>query len=92
MLKGWKEETSEAQKKTKDLLEKADKKLAEARKAKRSVGEAPGLLEQGRKAYEFVAKAKGVHNAELAAEILEQVQKEVQKAEKILTFPAEGGR
>jgi hypothetical protein len=93
MLKGWKEETLEAQKKTKDLLEKANKKLVDALKAKRSVGEAAGLLEQGKKAYEFVAQAKGVHNAELAGSILEQVQKDVQKAEELLASPgAKGGK
>jgi formate-dependent nitrite reductase cytochrome c552 subunit len=93
MLKGWKEETLEAQKKTKDLLERANKKLMDALKAKRSVGEAAGLLEQGKKAYEFVAQAKGVHNAELAGSILEQVQKDVQKAEELLTSPgAKGGK
>jgi hypothetical protein len=91
MLKGWKEETLEAQKKTKDLLEKANRKLVDALKAKRSVGEAAGLLEQGKKSYEFVAKAKGVHNAELAGSILEQVQKDVQKAEDLLTSPAAKG-
>lgn len=87
MLKGWKEETWEAQKKTQDLLEKANKKLVDALKAKRSVGEAAGLLDQGKKAYEFVAKAKGVHNAELAGMILEQAQKDAQKAEELLTSP-----
>jgi hypothetical protein len=85
MLKGWKEETQEAQKKTKDLLDLANKKLADARKAKRSVGEEAGLLDRGKKAYEFVVKARGVHNAELAGQILEQAQKDIQKAEELLT-------
>ncbi len=90
LLKGWKEETLEAQKKTKDLLEKTSKKLRDALKAKRSVGQAASLLEQGKKAYEFVAKAKGVHNAELAGIILEQAQRDVQKAEELLVSP--GGK
>lgn len=89
LLKGWKEETLEAQKKTKDLLEKTSKKLRDALKAKRSVGQAASLLEQGKKAYEFVAKAKGVHNAELAGIILEQAQLDVQKAEELLVSPGE---
>ncbi len=90
LLKGWKEETLEAEKKTKDQIEKTHKKLMDALKAKRSVGEASGLLDQGKKAYEFVAKAKGVHNAELAGLILEQAQKDVQKAEELLS--SQGGK
>ncbi len=90
LLTGWKEETLEAEKKTKDQIEKTHKKLMDALKAKRSVGEASGLLDQGKKAYEFVAKAKGVHNAELAGLILEQAQKDVQKAEELLS--SQGGK
>jgi hypothetical protein len=84
LLKGWKEETLESQKKTKDLLEKSSKKLMDALKAKQNVGQATGFIDQGKKAYEFVAKAKGVHNAELAGMILEQAQKDAQKADELL--------
>jgi hypothetical protein len=87
ILKGWKQETLEAQKKTRDLLESAGRKLNDARKAKRDVSQAAGLLEQAKKAYEFVVKANGVHNANLAGDILEQVRKDVQNAEELLASP-----
>lgn len=78
MLKGLRAETLEAQKKTKDLLDKASEKLVTARKANREIGQATKFLEQGKKAYEFVAKAKSVHNFDLARLILEQA-KEIPK-------------
>jgi cytochrome c553 len=87
ILKGWKQETLEAQKKTRDLLESAGRKLSDARKAKREVAEAAGLLDQGKKAYEFVVRANGVHNADLAGAILEKVRKDAQKAEELLASP-----
>ncbi|PIV01166.1 MAG: hypothetical protein COS57_14795, partial [Syntrophobacterales bacterium CG03_land_8_20_14_0_80_58_14] len=67
--------------------EKAARKLNDARKAKREVAEAAGLLDQGKKAYEFVVSANGVHNADLAGEILEQAQKDARKAEELLAAP-----
>jgi multidrug efflux pump subunit AcrB len=87
ILKGWKQETLESQKKTRDLLESAGRKLNEARKAKREVAQAAGLLDQGKKAYEFVVRANGVHNADLARAILEQVQRDARKAEELLASP-----
>lgn len=85
MLKGWKEEILEAQKKTKDLLGRVDKKLMDARRGKREIGQADRLLEQGKKAYNFVLQAKGVHNPDLAGVLLEKAQKDAQKADEILT-------
>lgn len=91
ILKGWKQDTLESEKKTRDLLEKAGRKLNDARKAKRDIKEAAGLLDQAKKAYEFVVRANGVHNAvhnaDLAGEILEQGRKDVQKAEELLAAP-----
>jgi len=92
LLRGWKEETLEAQKKTNEILEKTSKKLIDALKAKRSVGQAAGLLERGKKAYEFVSSAKSAHNPELAAAILEEAQRDAQKAERLLASPGEGGK
>ncbi|MFZ4441502.1 MAG: hypothetical protein ACOYOS_24080, partial [Syntrophales bacterium] len=90
ILKGWKQETLEAQKKTRELLESVGRKLNDARKAKRDVKQAESILDQGKKAYEFVAKANGVHNADLAGAILEQVRTDLKKAEELLESP--GGK
>jgi hypothetical protein len=91
MLKAWREETLEALKKTRDSLDKVDKKLTEARKEKREVREAALELERAEKAYDFILKAKGVHNVGLAGAILEQAQKDAQKAEERLAFPRKNG-
>ena len=91
MLKGWREETLEALKKTRDSLDQADKKLTEARKENREVREAALKLERAEKAYDFILKAKGVHNVGLAGAILEQAQKDVQKAEELLAFRRKNG-
>jgi nitrate/TMAO reductase-like tetraheme cytochrome c subunit len=87
ILKGWKQETLESQKKTRNLLDSAAKKLNDARKEKREVTQAAELLDQGQKAYEFVVRANGVHNTDLALAILEQVRKDAQKAEELLAAP-----
>jgi hypothetical protein len=87
ILKGWKQETLESQKKTRDLLESAGRKLNDALQAKREVGEAARLLDQGKKAYEFVVRANGVHNTDLALAILEQVRRDAQKAGDLLASP-----
>jgi hypothetical protein len=84
LLKGLRAETLEAQKKTRDLLVRVDKKLTDAKKAKRKVGEAGELFARGKKAYEFIAQAKGIHNLDLAGVILEQAQKDAKKAEELL--------
>ena len=84
LIKGLRAETLDAQNKTRDLLARVDKKLIEAKKAKRKIGEAEGLLKRGKKAYEFVVQAKGIHNVDLAGLILEQAQKDAQKAEELL--------
>jgi hypothetical protein len=87
LLKGLREEVREAQKKTKDLLDQTSRKLTAARKLNRDIGQAGILFERGRKAYEFVAKAKGAHNVDLAGMILEQAQRDARKAEELLTSP-----
>jgi hypothetical protein len=84
LLKGLREETLEAQNRTKNLLDRVDKKLIEAKKTQRKIGEAGGLLARGKKAYEFVVQAKGIHNIDLAGGILQQAQKDAQKAEELL--------
>jgi formate-dependent nitrite reductase cytochrome c552 subunit len=84
LVKGLKAETLEIQKKAKDLLDRVDKKLIDAKKAKQKIGEAEGLLARGKKAYEFVILAKGIHNIDLAGVILEQAQKDAKKAEELL--------
>jgi len=89
LLKGLREEVREAQKKTKDLLDQTSRKLTAAGKLNRDIGQAGILFEQGRKAYEFVAKAKGAHNVDLAGMILEQAQRDARKAEELLTSPGE---
>jgi hypothetical protein len=91
MLKAWRQETLDALKKTRDSLDKVDKKLTEARKEKREVREAALELEQAEKAYDFILKAKGVHNVGLAGAILEQAQKDAQKAQERLAFPQKNG-
>jgi hypothetical protein len=87
ILNKWKQEIMTSQKKTHDLLENAGQKLNEARKEKREVGEAAELLAQGRKTYEFVVRANGVHNPDLALALLNQVRKDAQKVEDLLAFP-----
>ena len=87
ILHGWKQKIMASQKKTLDLLENVERKLNDARKAKREVGQAAAILDQGEKAYEFVVRANGVHNTDLAGAILNQVQRDAQKAEEILNLP-----
>jgi len=89
LVKGWKEETLEAQKKAKDLMDRASKKLTEAKRENREIGQAAHLLARGKRAYEFIARAKGVHNVDLAGRILEEAQGDVQKAEEILDSAGE---
>jgi hypothetical protein len=59
-------------------------KLNDARKEKQDISQAAKLLDQGQKAYEFVVRANGVHNTDLALAILNQVQRDAQKAEEML--------
>ncbi len=92
MLRGWREETLEALKKTQSSLDQASKKLTAARKEKTEVREAEMELERAKKAYDFILKAKGVHNADLAGAILRQAQEQAQKAEEILAGPRKSGR
>ncbi|MDH4264891.1 MAG: hypothetical protein OEW45_04565, partial [Deltaproteobacteria bacterium] len=92
LLKGLKEEMREAQKKTRDILDRISKKMIDARKGDREIDQAALLLEKGKKAYEFVAKAKGIHNVELAGVILEQVQKDARKAEELLASQNQTGK
>jgi hypothetical protein len=87
MVRGWKEETLEALKKTRSSLGEASKKLTAAKKDKAEAREAAGEFERAKKAYEFIAQAKGVHNPELAGLILEQAQKGAQKVEESLARP-----
>ena len=84
ILQGWKREIMASQKKTRDHLERARRKLNDARKDKQDISQAAKLLDQGQKAYEFVVKANGVHNTDLALAILNQVQRDAQKAEEML--------
>ena len=81
----------EALKKTRDSLNRVDKKLMEARKKDRDVREAAREMERAEKAYDFILKAKGVHNVDLAGAILEQAQKDGQKAEERLAFSRKNG-
>jgi hypothetical protein len=61
-------------------------------KEKAEVREAALELERAKKAYDFIVKAKGVHNADLAGAILRQAQEQAQKAEEILAGPRKSGR
>ena len=92
LLKAWKADTLEAQKKTRDILDRISKKMIGARKGDREIDQAALLLERGKKAYEFVAKAKGIHNVELAGVILEQVQKDARNAEELLASQNQTGK
>jgi len=92
LLKGWKKEILEALKKTRDSLDEANKKLTQARKEKREVAEAILDLDRAEKAYAFLLKAKGVHNADLALAILGQAQKDAQKAGELFAPPREKRR
>jgi hypothetical protein len=80
MLQGWREETQEALKKTKSALDKANKMLAGLKKDKKEGREAALNLERAKRAYDFVSQAGGIHNPDLAGAILEQAQKDIQKA------------
>ncbi|MGB9700546.1 MAG: multiheme c-type cytochrome [Thermodesulfobacteriota bacterium] len=72
-------EIQEGQKKIADLLPKVEKKLKFARRTDPQIKETIKLFEQAQKAYEFVLKAKGIHHPELAQEILEKAQKDLQQ-------------
>lgn len=91
LAKGLRDEILEAQKKTKGLIDQTSQVLLQAKRAKRETGQAPRLLEQSRKSYDFVVKARGIHNLDLANQILEQSQKDVQRAEEILRVPRSTG-
>jgi len=80
----WKEETSAAAKKTREHLLSAEEKLKKARKEQREVREAARHLAQAQQAYKFIVAAKGIHNPELAASILEIAQTKAQKVEDLL--------
>lgn len=91
MLQGWREETLEALKKTKSALDKANKMLAGAKRDKKEVREAALTLERAKKAYDFVNQARGVHNPDLAGAILEQAEKDIQKATELYGPPEKRG-
>jgi hypothetical protein len=87
ILDKWKQKIMASQKKTYDLLENIGRKLDDSRKVKRDVDEAAKLLDQARNTYEFVVKANGVHNPDLAIMILNQVQKDAQNVDNLLSNP-----
>jgi len=79
LLKVLRGEIQESQKKIADLIPKVEKRLNFAPRSDPQFKEMTKLFEQTKKAYEFVLKAKGIHNAELAQEILEKIQKDLQE-------------
>ena len=87
LLKGLRAEILENQKKTKDLLDRAGKKLKDARKKNREIVQPAALLERAKKAYDFVTKGKAAHNFDLASLLLEQGQKDAQRAMELLPSP-----
>jgi nitrate/TMAO reductase-like tetraheme cytochrome c subunit len=91
MLQGWREETLEALKKTRSALEKANKMRAGAKGEKKEIRETALSLERAQKAYDFVAQAKGVHNPDLSGAILEQAQRDIQKAMERYAPPDKAG-
>jgi hypothetical protein len=91
MLQGWREETLEALKKTKSALDKANKMLAGSKRDKKEVREVALNLERAKKAYDFVNQARGVHNPDLAGAILEQAEKDIQKATELYGPPEKRG-
>ncbi len=71
LAKGLGDEILEAQKKAKGLIDQTRQVLLQAKRTKRESGQAPRLLEQSRKSYDFVVKARGIQNPDLANQILE---------------------
>jgi len=87
LLKGLRADILEIQKKTKDLLDQADKKLRNARKQNREIVQPAALLERAKKTYDFVTLGKAAHNFDLASLLLEQGQKDARKAMELLPPP-----
>lgn len=89
LLKALKEEISELQKNTSTALRRVEEKLKGAAQSPPQVREVNKIYQEAKKAYEFVREAKGIHNIHLANAILEQVQKDLQRAEELMVSSAQ---
>jgi len=79
LLAMWQGQVGAAQKAARAALERAESALAAGKKGRREVTAAGELLARARKDFDFVVKAKGLHNPDLAEAILTEVQKETER-------------
>lgn len=79
MVLMWRAQVGDAQKGARAALERADAALATAKRARRDVAAATDLLARARKDFEFVAKARGLHNPDFAEAILTEGKKTAER-------------
>jgi hypothetical protein len=84
MLAMWQGQVGEAEKAARAALAKGEAALAAARKGRRDVPAAGDLLARARKDYEVVAKARGLHNPDLAEAIFTESRKAAERAVELL--------
>jgi hypothetical protein len=76
----WQGQVGDAQKAARSALAAGEAALAAAKKAQREVATASDLLGKARKDHDFVLKAKGLHNPDLAEAILTESKKAAERA------------
>ncbi|HWU36248.1 MAG TPA: hypothetical protein VN203_01305, partial [Candidatus Acidoferrum sp.] len=87
MVPTWQAQIADAEKGARMALDRADTALAAARKTKRDVAAATDLLTRARKDVEFIAKAKGFHNPDLAEAILTEGKKTAERVVDMVRKP-----
>lgn len=65
-------------------LEKVEKQLASTRRTGKDLSEVESLLASAKERSEFVRKVKGIHNPELAGEVLKQAERQLRRARNLL--------
>jgi formate-dependent nitrite reductase cytochrome c552 subunit len=84
MVAMWQGQVGDAEKTAKAALGKAEAGMAEAKRTRRDVAAAADLLARARKDFDFVVKAKGLHNPDLAEAILTESKKAAERASALL--------
>jgi hypothetical protein len=80
MLAMWQGQVGDAEKAARAALTKGEAAVAAARKARRDAGGASDLLARAQTDYNFVVKAKGLHNPDLAEAIFTESKKAAERA------------
>jgi hypothetical protein len=80
MVAMWQGQVGDAEQAAKAALAKAEAGVSEARRARREVSAAAELLAKARQDFDLVAKAKGLHNPDLAEAILTESRQAAERA------------